>query len=52
MKLNTQELLAIKGGAITAAFITAIVKVFTTIIDFGQKVGSSIRRISSRNYCK
>ena len=51
MKLNNQELLCIVGGSVTAALVSAVVKVFTTIMDFGRKVGSTIRRGISRNYC-
>lgn len=51
MKLEKNELVAIYGGATTAAYITAWTKVFTTIWEFGQKIGSSLRRIVNKNYC-
>ncbi len=51
MKLEDKELLVVYGGAFSAALLTAIVKVFTTIIDFGKGIGSSIRRAKTKNYC-
>jgi len=50
MKLTNNELILIQGG-VSASFISAWIKVFTTIIDFGRKVGSSIRRGTTKNYC-
>ena len=50
MKLNNKDLVAIEGG-VNAAFITAVISVFTTIIDFGKGIGSSIRRAKTKNYC-
>ncbi len=50
MQLNNQELIAIEGGT-NATLITAIIRVFTTIIDFGKGIGSSIRRVKTKNYC-
>lgn len=52
MKLSQDELFLVKGGAFSAAFISAVVRAFTTIMDFGRKIGSSIRRGISKNYCK
>jgi len=49
-KLNNERLFGVLGGT-SAAYITAIIKVFTTIIDFGRKVGSSLRRIKTKSYC-
>jgi len=51
MKLKNEELIMIMGGAVSASFITACIKIFTTIIDFGRKVGSSLRRVNTKNYC-
>ena len=50
MKLKDKELLEVRGGA-SAAYISAWIKVFTTIIDFGRKIGSSLRRGLDKNYC-
>ena len=50
MYLSNQELIQIEGG-INASLITAVIRVFTTIIDFGKGIGSSIRRAQTKNYC-
>jgi len=50
MKLEKIELLNISGG-ISSAWITSVVRLFNSIIDFGRMVGSSIRRGISRNFC-
>ena len=50
MKLEKNELLNIYGG-ISAAYISAWTKVFSTIWEFGAKIGSSLRRIINKNYC-
>ena len=51
-RLNKTELVAITGGAsITAALVTSIVKAFNSIFDFGKMIGSSLRRIKTKNYC-
>lgn len=39
------------GGGITASFINAVTKGFNAILDVGRYLGSSIRRIFSRNMC-
>ena len=49
-KLSQKELLVISGGT-SAALITAVVKIFTTVFDIGRKIGSTIRRRSTKNYC-
>lgn len=51
MKLENKELVNITGGAITSAMITSVVRLISTVIDFGKMVGSSIRRATTKNYC-
>ncbi len=51
MKLNEVELYEMKGGAITATFFNSIARLINTVLDLGRTVGSSIRRIVTRNYC-
>ncbi len=51
MKLTEQELVNIVGGGISAALISAVTKVFTTIIEVGKMIGSSLRRSNTKNYC-
>ena len=53
MKLKNDELKMIKAGAgVTASFINAIMSGINSFLDIGRYLGSSIRRISSKNYCK
>ncbi len=51
MRLENKELVSIIGGAITSAMITSVVRLITTVIDFGKMVGSSIRRATKKTYC-
>ena len=51
IKLETNELININGGGITAAYLNAAARAVNTILEFGRTVGSSIRRIISRKYC-
>ncbi len=51
MKLDCHELYNISGGAISASWISAIVRAFNSLVDFGIKVGSSLRRGLKKNYC-
>lgn len=51
-ELNKLELNDVVGGSIlTAAFINAVVRGATYIMDLGRRLGSSIRRMITRNYC-
>ena len=53
MKLKNNELKMIKAGAgITASFINAIVSGINSFLDIGRYLGSSIRRMTSKNNCK
>ena len=50
--LTKKELYYIKGGVkITAALLSAVSKGVTTILNLGQILGSSIRRLLQKNYC-
>lgn len=51
MKLEEVELQSIRGGAITATLFNSIARLINTVLDLGRTVGSSIRRIYSKNYC-
>lgn len=50
-RLDNNTLYNVEGGAINASLISAIVRAFNTIIDFGVKIGSSLRRKKTKNYC-
>lgn len=50
-KLNNEELILVKGGGITSTFLNSLSRLMENIYKLGQAVGSSIRRITSKNVC-
>ena len=52
MRLSNEELSNIYGGAITASLINALSRAISTTLNLGQVIGSAIRRVLSKNYCK
>lgn len=52
-KLNKHELVEIKAGAtISGTLFNAIARGVTVFTDLGRYLGSAIRRLTSKNYCK
>ncbi len=51
MKLDNEILIKINGGGITATWLNAFARVISTVIEVGRMIGSSFRRISTKNYC-
>ncbi len=51
MKLKEIELYEIKGGAVSATLLNSMARIISTVLELGRTVGSSIRRIYSKNYC-
>ncbi|HIU40689.1 MAG TPA: hypothetical protein IAB68_05260 [Candidatus Aphodocola excrementigallinarum] len=52
MRLNKNELKMIKAGAsISATLVNALIKGFTTFMDVGRYLGSSIRRLFGNSAC-
>ena len=51
MLLSKQEMLEVKGGALTAALFNAVVGGFKFIVELGQTIGSSISRLINKNFC-
>lgn len=51
MKLNTNELLNIRGGAFNASLVNAFLKGFQFLYDIGRVVGTSIRKAFSKDFC-
>ena len=49
--LNNSELKNIKGGSLTATFLSAIARGINSISDLGRSLGSSIRRIQTGRFC-
>ena len=51
MQIGKNELLNISGGAISASYITAIVRGINSLLDLGRSFGTAIRRILSGTIC-
>lgn len=51
INLTDTELLNTVGGGISASLISAAVRAFTTIIEVGKMIGTSLRRGINKNYC-
>jgi hypothetical protein len=49
--LTTEELVTVRGGAISSSMINAVTKAVSTLFSLGQAVGSALRRNITRNYC-
>lgn len=52
MRLDNEELSYINGGAITASLLNALSRAISTTLNLGQVIGSAIRRVFSKKYCK
>ena len=50
--LNSEELIIVRGGAFSATLLNSLSRLIGTILDLGQTVGSSLRRVASKKYCK
>ena len=51
MKLQTEELVKIAGGGVSASLLNAISRTITTMLNLGQIIGSAIRRVISKKAC-
>ncbi len=49
--ISSSELKQINGGAITAAYLTAIVRGINSIMDVGRALGTVIRRLQNGRLC-
>ena len=49
--LKNEELKNIQGGAITASFITAVVRAVNGLLDLGRSLGTAIRRMQNGSIC-
>lgn len=50
-RMRDEELKQIKGGAITATWISAFARGINSILDLGRSLGSSIRRLQNGRLC-
>ena len=52
MNLNDSQMMAyVGGGILTAAFVNAVNSIVKTFYGVGQNLGTTFRRLISRNYC-
>jgi len=51
LQLKKEELFNIYGGAITASYITALVRGINSILELGRSFGTAIRRIVTGQKC-
>ena len=49
--MKKEELIKIKGGSISATFISAISRGVTALYDVGRSFGSALRRAIGRKSC-
>lgn len=52
MELNNTELMSINGGGVTASYLNALARIYTTVLNVGQTLGSALRRAVNGKYCK
>jgi len=52
MELNNYELKNIIGGSISGTLLNSIIKGITTLTDLGRALGTAIRRMISKSYCR
>lgn len=50
-KLSNNELLDIRGGAISGTLISSIVRGIGVIVDIGRAIGTAIRRLNENKMC-
>ena len=51
MELKKYELEQVQGGAISSSLINAITKATNAVYSLGKQLGSSIRRLTTGQYC-
>lgn len=50
--LSNEELILVRGGGITSTFLNSLSRFAENLYNFGQTVGSAIRRLVSKKICK
>ena len=51
VELKNNEMLNISGGSVSAAWLNALSRAVTTLMDLGRSLGTSIRRSISGKVC-
>lgn len=52
MILPKEELLNVNGGAFSASWVNYLTRGIVFIFELGRSLGSSLRRLLTKNYCK
>jgi hypothetical protein len=52
VELKNEDLIIVRGGAVTGALINALARGIETLLDLGRSLGSAIRRIKTGRLCK
>lgn len=50
--ISSEELLSIRGGALSGTLINAFVRGIEALLDLGRSLGNAIRRIGSNSICR
>lgn len=50
--LKDEDLLLVKGGSLSGALVDAVINLMKSIFNYGRSLGSTIKRVVSKNYCK
>ena len=51
VELKKEEMSIIKGGRISGAILTSLIRGISGLYELGRSLGSSIRRMFTRSYC-
>jgi hypothetical protein len=49
--MSNADMLSVKGGTINGTVLNAISRIFTTVLEIGRAIGSSISIAKSGNKC-
>ena len=50
--MTSEELIQIKGGAISGTIINGIIKAFSIALELGRSLGTALRRYKDKKLCK
>ncbi len=50
--MTNEELINVKGGAISGTIISGIIKAFGIALELGRSLGTALRRYKDKNLCK
>ena len=50
--MTNEELIEVKGGAVSGTIISGIIKAFTVALELGRSLGTALRRSRDKIICK